>query len=246
MKLALLGYGRMGRAVEAAAEEMDEEVVARIDAAGELNEDALAGAEVAVDFTVPDAVVDNVRAVSGLGLDLVVGTTGWHDRMDEVRKAVEAAGTGLIWAPNFSLGVQLFFRLARRLGELADALEEYDVHVEEAHHRHKLDHPSGTARTLAGILVETLERKKRWAPGPPEGAPDPSTLLVTSVRAGEVPGTHRVGVEGPEDRMELSHEARGRGGFARGAVRAARWIRGRSGVHTLDDMLDERFTRRAP
>ena len=241
LRVALVGYGRMGHAVEAVALEAGHEVVARLDQGDPLDRDSLAGADVAIDFTLPEAAVPNVRAVSAAGVDMVVGTTGWYERLDEVEAAVREAGTGLIWAPNFSLGVQLVFRAARSLGRLVDALETYDVHVTETHHRHKVDHPSGTARRLADILVETLEEKARWAEGPPEAAPDRDVLWVTSVRAGEVPGTHVVGVEGPDDRIELRHEARGRTGFARGAVAAAGWIRGRAGVHTIDDMLDERF-----
>ena len=238
VKIALLGYGRMGREVESVAQEEGHEIVARLDGPdARIDRESLAGADVAVDFTLPAAAVGNIRAVADAGVDLVVGTTGWYDRMDEARAAVEAAGTGMIWAANFSLGVHLFFRAARALAEMADELAAYDVHVHEAHHRHKVDHPSGTARRLADILVEALDRKERWESGPPEGAPDPATLLVTSTRAGEIPGTHRVGLEGPDDRLELVHEARGRRGFARGAVTAARWIRGRAGVFTLDDML---------
>lgn len=241
LKLALVGYGRMGHAVEEIALEEGHEIVARLDEGDAIDATGLAGADVAVDFTLPEAAVDNVRTISGAGVDVVVGTTGWYDRLDEARAAVEEAGTAMIWAPNFSLGVQLFFRAARRLARLTDALEQYDIHVHEAHHRHKVDHPSGTARSLADILVEELTRKGSWEEGPPAGAPDPSTLWVTSTRAGEIPGTHVVGVEGPDDRLELRHEARGRTGFARGAVAAASWVRGRTGVFTLDDMLAERF-----
>lgn len=230
----------MGRAVEALALERGHQIVARLerddDVAGGLGE-----ADVAVEFTTPDAVVDNVRTAASLGVPIVVGTTGWYARMDEARAAVEDAGTGLVWAPNFSLGVQLFFRLAREAGRLADALEEYDVAVHEAHHRHKLDHPSGTARRLADLLVEAIGRKQRWEEGPFEGAPDPAVLEVTSSRAGEVPGTHVVALDGPDDRVELRHEARGRNGFARGAVLAAEWIRDRTGFHDIDDMLADRF-----
>lgn len=241
MRLALLGYGRMGRVVEAVAAEEGHEVVARIDEAGAVTRDALGDAQVAIDFTTPDSALPNIRSASSLGVDLVVGTTGWYDCMDEARRAVEEAGTGLVWAPNFSLGVQLFFRLVRHAGRLADALGEYDVFVHEVHHRHKVDRPSGTARRLAEILVEALARKERWAEGPPEGAPEPEVLWVGSSRAGEVPGTHWVGLEGPDDGIELRHTARGREGFARGAVAAAGWIHGRKGFYGIDDMLAERF-----
>lgn len=241
MKLALIGYGRMGHAVEAAAAERGHEVVARLDAGDAITAASLAGAHVAIDFTLPDSVVDNARRIAEAEVDLVIGTTGWYGRLDEVERAVRAAGIGCVWAPNFSLGVQLFFRLAREAGRLADALEEYDVHLYEAHHRHKVDHPSGTARRLADILVAALARKTAWREGPAAGAPDASVLWVTSARVGEVPGTHAIGLEGPSDSIELRHVARGRDGFARGAVAAAEWVQGRKGFFGIDEMLDERF-----
>lgn len=241
LRIALVGYGRMGRTVEALAVEEGHEIVARLGRDDAPGPDTLAGADVAIEFTTPATAVDTIRKVAGAGVDLVVGTTGWYDRMDEVREAVERAGTGLVWAPNFSLGVHLFLRAARGLARLVEPFEAYDVHVHEAHHRHKVDHPSGTARRLAEILVEELTRKEGWSSGPPEGRADSETLWVTSSRAGEIPGTHVVGMEGPDDRIELRHDARGRGGFARGALTAASWIRGRHGVHSIDEMLAERL-----
>jgi 4-hydroxy-tetrahydrodipicolinate reductase len=241
MKVALIGYGKMGHAVEAAAAARKHEIVARLDAGDAIDRTSLAGAAVAVDFTMPDAVEANARAVAAAGCDLVIGTTGWSQRTAAVEAIVRQGGIGCIWSPNFSLGVQLFFRLAREAGRLADALEEYDVHVHEAHHRHKLDHPSGTGRRLADILVETLSRKREWREGPAEAAPDPAVLWVTSTRAGEIPGTHEVGIEGPADSILVTHVARGREGFAGGAVAAAEWVQGRKGFFGMDEMLADRF-----
>jgi 4-hydroxy-tetrahydrodipicolinate reductase len=137
--------------------------------------------------------------------------------------------------------VQLFLRLARTAGALVDALPEYDVAVHEVHHRHKVDHPSGTAIRIAEQLVEQVTRKAGWREAPAPGAPAGDVLWVSSSRAGEVPGTHVVSVEGPDDGIELRHTARGRGGFARGAVEAAQWLKGRKGFYGIDDMLTERF-----
>ena len=242
MKIALIGYGRMGQAVEQVAFERAHEVVARIDPgldSGGVSPEALNDAEVAIEFSVSAAAIQNITALARAGVDAVVGTTGWHAELGQAATAVDEAGTGLIYAPNFSLGVYLFLRLARDAGRMVDMLEEYDVHVWESHHRHKIDHPSGTAVQLADTLVGQLSRKVRWSEAPPGGAPDPQVLYVASQRAGEVAGTHVVGLEGPDDRVELRHEARNRTGFARGAVTAAEWIRGRSGVYTLDNMLAE-------
>lgn len=243
MKLALIGYGKMGHAIEAAATPRGHEIVARLDAGDTIDRRSLSGAQVALDFTAPDAVEENARRVAAAGTDLVIGTTGWYDRMKSVEAAVRQAGMGALWSPNFSLGVQLFFRLAAEAGRLANALEEYDVHVHEAHHRHKLDHPSGTARKLADVLVEALARKQTWREGPPDGTPDPNVLWVSSARAGEIPGTHEVGLEGPADSILLRHTARGREGFAGGAVAAAEWVRGRKGFFSMDEMLADRFGR---
>ena len=244
MKLALIGYGRMGHAVEAIALERGHHVVARLDIGDEVTRATLAGAEAAIDFTLPDAVIDNARRVVEAKTALVIGTTGWYGRRDELERVVGAAKGACLWAPNFSLGVQAFLRIAREAGRLANALEEYDVHVEEAHHRHKVDHPSGTAIRLAEVLLETLGRKTSWREGPAPGAPDPAVLWVTSTRAGEVPGIHEVFLEGPSDSIVLRHTARDRDGFARGAVEAAEWLVGRTGFFSIDDMLAERFGRR--
>lgn len=245
MKLALIGYGKMGHAVENVALERGHEVVARIDPAldtRDIGVETLGGADVAIEFTVPDVAVDSITALAAAGVNAVVGTTGWHERLDEAVAAVNGAGTGLVHAANFSLGVNLFLRLARMAAKMADGLKDYDVDIREAHHRHKIDHPSGTAITLAEILIEELAGKDSWSATLPDGAPDPQVLYVASERVGEAAGSHVVSLEGPDDRIELRHDARTRAGFARGAVAAAEWIRGRSGVFTLDDMLAETFT----
>jgi 4-hydroxy-tetrahydrodipicolinate reductase len=244
LRIALIGYGRMGRAVEGVAEERGHDVVARLRSGddpegGGVPADALGDAEVAIEFTRPDAAVANIERAAAAGLDLAVGTTGWYDDLDRVRSAVEGSGIGLIYSANFSLGTQLFFRLVRHAARMADRLEGYDAYVLEAHHSRKRDHPSGTARRLAEILLGELSGKTRWVETPGDGEPDPKALQVAVLRAGENPGMHVVGLDGPDDVVELRHQARSRRGFARGAVAAAEWIRGRSGVFTIDDMLGD-------
>lgn len=237
----------MGRAVEAAAQERGHRVSARLDGSANrggsgITAEALAGVDVAVDFSVGEAVAPNVEGAAALGVDVVVGTTGWERDRERVFRAVEAAGTGLIHAPNFSTGVHLFLRLAALAGDLAAAVDGYDVHVSEIHHRHKRDHPSGTARRLADLLLERLPMKDRWSAQLPTDEPvDPRALQVAVARVGEEPGTHSVALDGPVDRIQVRHEARGRGGFARGAVLAAEWVRGRAGIHTMDDLLADRL-----
>lgn len=247
MKLALMGIGRMGSAVQVLAPERGHQIVAWLDS--QSHQDGLdmtallaSEAEVAIDFSVPDAVVDNVRAATNVGLDVVVGTTGWDDRMDEVRDIVSASGRGLVFAPNFALGVHAFFHIARAAARLAERMEDYDLHVTEMHHRHKLDHPSGTARRLIDLVLEEVSRKERWAETSDSTPGDSRVLNVAVTRAGELPGTHVLGLDSADDRIEIRHEARGRAGFARGAIQAAEWVRGRTGVFTIEDLMADRLT----
>ena len=168
----------MGRAVEDVALQKGHQIMARIDPvleSKEITRETLNGAEVAIEFSVPGAVTHNIGTLAKAGVDVVVGTTGWSSELRIAAAAVAASGTGLIHSPNFSLGVHVFVRLAQHAGRLANALEEYDVHVWEAHHRHKLDHPSGTAIHVADRLIEELGRKVRWAEAPPGGGPRPTS-----------------------------------------------------------------------
>lgn len=242
MKIAIVGYGRMGREVEALALEAGHEVVARLGRDDAVNADTLAGAEVAVEFTLPDSAPDTLVALARAGVPAATGTTGWYDDLPRVRAAVEEAGTGLVYAPNFSIGVAVFRRWVDAMARDLDGLEDYDVALHETHHTGKVDHPSGTARMLADTIVEATARKTRWAEWPASGPDiDPATLQVTSARVGRVPGTHEIAVDGPDDRITLTHTARNRRGFARGALLAAGWIRTRSGVFTLEDVLADRL-----
>lgn len=173
-------------------------------------------------------------------MNVVVGTTGWENDRTEVERVVREAGTALLHAPNFSLGMLLFMRMVAASAQLLNRVEDYDVHLWEIHHRHKVDHPGGTAVKLANLLVGALDRKDRWSTDLRGGEPIHSSVLQVAVgRAGEVPGVHAVGIDGPDDRIELRHEARSRNGFARGAVLAAEWLEGRSGVFSMDDLLDD-------
>jgi 4-hydroxy-tetrahydrodipicolinate reductase len=249
VKLALFGTGRMGREVEAVALERGHEITARLNRGNNVNgtgitRSSIAGAGIAIDFSTSDAVPANALAATGLGLDLVIGTTGWDDHRAEVEAAVREAGTGLLYAPNFSLGVLLFMRIVDEAARLVNGVEDFDVHLSEAHHRHKIDHPGGTARRLAESLVERVDRKRGWSTKLPQGhAVDPDLVQISVTRAGDIAGTHIVGFDGPDDRIELRHEARSRRGFARGAVLAAEWLEGRTGIFTLDDLLDARTPR---
>ena len=243
MTLALVGTGRMGQAVEAVAQERGHTIAARFDAERPLldsrDPEALNGAEVCIDFTTPDLALDHLHQYAFWGVDAVIGTTGWYDDLPKVREWVDEGQNGVLYAPNFSLGVALVQRALRAMLPLLDALEDYDPWIHEVHHTGKVDSPSGTALALAETVCEGLARKTRIEPETQHGAIDAASLHVTSARAGRVFGEHTVAFDSAVDRIEIVHRAKDRRAFAVGAVRAAEWIHGRSGLFTLDDMLDE-------
>ncbi len=247
MRLALIGYGRMGQAVERLATLEGHEVVTVVDPAqNESTLEALSAEDIdmAVEFTVPEAAPANIRALARQGISVVVGTTGWAEQLTEVTETVDQAGTGLFHAANFSVGVHIFYELTRRAAQLADRAGGYDIHLAEAHHRHKADHPSGTAIRLAEIVVGESREKTSWAASLTQGPVDRSVLGISCTRAGDNPGTHCVSLDGADDVIELRHQARGREGFARGALRAAQWLQGRRGVYSMRDLVGELLAER--
>ena len=240
MRIALVGTGQMGSTVERLAGERGHDVVARFDVdrpLSEANPDALSGADVAIEFSLPDAVPGNVRRYCEAGVPAVIGTTGWYDALDDVREMVASSDTALLYAPNFSLGIALVVRALRGVMPLLNRLPEYDVFVHEVHHVRKVDSPSGTALLLGRTLLDGLDRKQRIETETQHGRIDPEALHVTSSRAGTVFGEHSVGIDSAFDRIAISHEARGREGFAFGALRSAEWLIGKKGMFTLDDVL---------
>lgn len=229
MRVALIGYGKMGRVVEELAPARGVEVVERFTRerplrAGEETRRALAGTAALIDFSVPEAVLDTVGAAAQLSLPLVIGTTGWHDRLDEVRSLAERSGLGIVQASNFSLGVNVFYRLAEQAAKLLAPFEGYDPFIHDWHHRFKQDAPSGTA----------LEVRRRMARhyGDRE-------VPITSQRAGYVPSEHSVGFDSAADTIHIEHRARNRQGFAEGALLAAKWVAGRRGFHDFRDVMND-------
>jgi 4-hydroxy-tetrahydrodipicolinate reductase len=216
--------GRMGQEVEALARERGITVVARLDLAEMADRDgvirALKGAEVAIDFTTPDAAVGNIDLSLEAGCPLVVGTTGWYDQLDAVRAKVAKARGALLHAPNFSVGVALLKALSERAGELLAGLDDFDVHITDTHHAAKMDAPSGTAILLKAAIDSAGH-----------------DVPITSIRTGQVPGRHEVCIDGAYEQVLLVHDARSRRVFADGVLRAALWLRGRTGVFTMDDVL---------
>ena len=223
MKIAIVGFGKMGRVVRDLARSQGHEVTAELDV-GQLSPGSLRGPDVAIEFTQPDAAPGNLIQLAEWRVPTVCGTTGWYGRLPEVRKAVEAARTGLVFAPNFSLGVQLLYRAARELGRGLKERPEFDAYLVETHHQGKTDAPSGTAAGLRDSLR----------------AVDPDRdYPITSIRAGKVPGTHELRIEGSGESLVLQHTAHDRSIFAAGALAAARWLVDgkRRGVFTLEQAL---------
>lgn len=236
LKIALYGYGKMGKAIEEAALAHGHQVVLRVD---QHNAGTPPGeADVAIEFSKPTTTLANMRLCMEHHVPVVVGTTGWYDRMNDVRTMVAQLSGALLWASNFSIGVNLFFKLNEQLARLMKGHANYAASVEETHHVHKLDAPSGTAITLAKDLLACNNRYTGWAlQTMHDQVAGPGQLPITSHRIDEVPGTHAVQWRSEEDRITITHEAFGRQGFATGAVVAAEWLKGRTGLFTLDDVL---------
>jgi 4-hydroxy-tetrahydrodipicolinate reductase len=234
MKIALIGFGKMGREIEAAAREQGETVTKVFELDSPVSAADLADVDVCIDFSTPDAVLSNIRCAAEARRDIVVGTTGWDKHLPEVRKLV--VDSGLLYSSNFSLGMNIFFRIAACAAELMRNLPQYDPYIEEIHHRQKADSPSGTALSLGRILLQRIDRKKGILSHPPDGKIPSDQLHIASIRAGTVTGTHTVAFDSDADLIELRHTAKNRRGFALGALAAARWLRGRKGVYTMDDV----------
>jgi 4-hydroxy-tetrahydrodipicolinate reductase len=222
MKIALLGYGKMGRMVEEAAGRQGIEVVCVIDPfAGSRGQ--LADADVGIDFSEPGAVVENIKAVAAARVSMVVGTTGWYDRMDEVRAIVERSGIGFVYGSNFSIGVNLMFKIVGYAAQLFSRFPSHDPFIQEAHHKFKKDAPSGTAIFLKRAAEAAYGRE----------------VPTESLRAGYIPGAHTVGFDSEADTLAITHTARSRAGFADGAIMAARWVAGREGFYEFSQAIDE-------
>lgn len=231
----------MGSTVDRVAKGRGHDIVASFDVDNPLTEasgaEALNESEVVIEFSLPSAVLENIERYCEWGVTAVVGTTGWYDSMDQVARLVSASDAAVLYAPNFSLGIALVVRAIRAMAPLLDRLPEYDAFVHEVHHVRKVDSPSGTALMLGQTLVDSIERKRRIETEAVHGRIDPDVIHVSSTRAGTVFGTHTVGIDSAFDRISLMHDAKGREGFAFGAVKAAEWLRGRRGLYTLDDAL---------
>jgi 4-hydroxy-tetrahydrodipicolinate reductase len=228
MKLALIGYGAMGQLVERQARAAGDEIgitLTSADSSRSIEEFALAlrNHDVAIDFSVAGAVLRSVEACARAGVPLVEGTTGWKESEGEVKRVVEEHGGALVYGANFSLGVNVFYKLVAQAARLFSGLDQYEPFIEEQHHSRKRDAPSGTALQLRSLMAQHIKTE----------------IPIASTRAGHIPGTHRVGFDSAADQITLTHMARSREGFAAGALLAARWIVGRKGVFEFSEVVDQ-------
>jgi 4-hydroxy-tetrahydrodipicolinate reductase len=233
MRIILLGYGKMGKTIEQIALKRGHEISARIDIDNLHELESMKG-DVAIEFSHPDSAFENVRKTLMKKIPVVCGTTGWLDRKPEIEALCKSQGGAFFYASNYSIGVNLFFKLNEQLAKMIKGFPEYVPELDEIHHTQKKDSPSGTAITLAEGVLKHVTTKKQWVNDETENASD---LLIKSFRIADIPGTHVVKYSSPVDDIEIKHTAHSRVGFAKGAVMVAEWIQGKTGILTMDDFL---------
>ena len=235
MKIALLGYGKMGKEIEAIALQRHHTIILKVDEtnSASITKADLQQADVAIEFSTPHTVISNIKKCLDAQLPIVVGTTGWYDSFNDIENECQQKNGTLFHSTNFSLGVNIFMKVNSYLAELMNKYVNYDVSMEEIHHIHKLDKPSGTAITLANQVLNKIERKKNWS----ITDTNPETLFIKDVREGEVPGTHIIRYTSAVDDIEIMHKAHNRQGFALGAVIAAEYIYNKKGIFTMENLM---------
>lgn len=244
MKIVILGYGKMGQLIEKFAMKRGHEIFLIVDKdnRASITANDLSAADVAIDFSEPEAALDNVHLCFEVDLPIVVGTTGWYAHLEEIKAICEAEQKTMLYGSNFSIGVNVFFHVNKLLAKAMEPYKQYDVQVEEIHHIHKLDAPSGTAITIAEGILENTPNKTKWVNeliGDGSAIiPKPNELLIESHRIDEVPGTHTVLYSSEVDQIEFKHTAHSRAGFALGAIVAAEWLQHKKGFYQVTEMFD--------
>jgi 4-hydroxy-tetrahydrodipicolinate reductase len=236
MKIALIGYGKMGKTIERIAIERGHEIVSIIDVNNldDFDSPAFKSADVAIEFTVPQVALSNYRRAFASGVAVVSGTTGWADELPTFRKEIEDGGHTLFWSSNFSIGVNIFMAVNKYLAKIMNQFPVYNVEMTEVHHTQKLDAPSGTAITLAEGLLDNLDRKTSWVK---EMETKQDDLAIKSIREGQVPGIHTITYESDVDTITITHDAKSREGFALGSVVAAEFTAGKKGLLGMEDLM---------
>ncbi|MDO8576870.1 MAG: 4-hydroxy-tetrahydrodipicolinate reductase [Candidatus Daviesbacteria bacterium] len=240
MKIALIGYGNMGHEVENLVKESGTHQVVSVsyeNSGDSLDKEGIAKADVVIDFTSSEIVVDTIKEVAGMGKNMVVGTTGWYDQMDKAKEVVEKANTGFIYAQNFSIGANIFFKVVGFASSMFSKFGDYDVAGFEIHHSGKKDSPSGTAKKMAQVIMENFPQKKVLKTGRLDRQIKSKELHFASLRIGRNPGFHEVIFDSVADEIKLSHSAHGRRGFAEGAIVAAEFIKNKKGFYTFDEVF---------
>lgn len=240
LNIALIGFGKMGKEITQYAEIRGHRITSTFDIENPIKNRVInKKTDVFIDFSIPTAVLPNLKEIAGLGKPVVIGTTGWYAQLNELKKLVEQAQIGVIYAANFSIGMNVFFKIVEDAAILFDKFEDYDPFIHEMHHRLKIDSPSGTALTLGEILLKRIGRKNQLVTDKCDGPISQNQLHVSSTRSGNIPGMHLVGFDSNADTIELRHTTRNRSSFALGALYAAEWIIGKTGLFGINDMLKD-------
>lgn len=250
MNITLIGFGKMGQIIADLAHKRGHRIISTIDPENsnathqKITKESLENSEVCIDFSNANAVENTIEQCAEYGKNLVIGTTGWYDRLPAIKETIQKSGIGVITSPNFSMGVSIFLQMLGNASEIMNSFDEYDILVNEWHHRHKKDSPSGTALAIGNLLLKHIERKKTLVTERLDREPEPHEIHLVSTRGGEIPGTHSVFFDSGADTIEITHTARNRTGFALGAIRSAEWIIGKKGFFTMEDWMRDTIKRK--
>ncbi|MBN1697678.1 MAG: 4-hydroxy-tetrahydrodipicolinate reductase [Spirochaetales bacterium] len=243
MKVIIVGYGRMGKEVEAVLHGRNHEIIGTVDPlTGDspvLTKELADRADIAIEFSFPGSVLDNLAHYTEFGISAVVGTTGWYDRVDEARERVKKSEIGYLYGSNFSIGAHIFFKLVAEAARLINPFPDYDIMGYEIHHKYKKDSPSGTALSIGRAILDNCGRKDTILTDKCDRTIGENELHMASLRGGNVPGIHTVMIDSVADTISLSHSARNRSGLALGAVIAAEWLGEKTGFYSIDDFISE-------
>ncbi len=241
MKIALIGYGKLGKEIERAALEKGHAIIAKFSSKNPLEQSSkplIEEADICIETTNPACCIPHIRLLASWKKNTVVGTTGWYAHLQEIREIVNKERIGLLYAPNFSLGMNFFMKIVKEAAKLLNTLEDCDAAGYEIHHKEKKDSPSGTAKALAETVLHEMKRKERILYGSPDRQIMPEELQFSSLRCGSQPGTHTISFDTPQETIELTHRLRNRNSLAQGALAAAEWLRGKEGLYSMQDMLN--------
>jgi len=239
MKIAIIGYGKMGKEIEKQAISLGIEVSKKIDMDDNIDELEFDSDEIAIEFTSPDSCIGNVEKLAKKGVSVVIGSTGWYDKKDEVEKLAKDNNVAILYASNFSIGVHMFWKILEQASKIVNKVPDYDIFAHEFHHKMKKDSPSGTAITTGEVLLKNIDRKNKLVTESLQRQVAEDEIHFSSTRGGSVFGIHNVYFDSEVDEIEISHKAKGRAGFAKGAVLCASWLEGKKGFFSIEDYIKE-------